>query len=246
MSRAALLAALALVRLGLPVAALAPPHDLPPTVAADLADSGTAYWLESLREAELAPDDRRATRLAADVFALRPDISVEALMLLDMPIGADDVEHLSTLLFDPTVLDSIRFLWRDVNGMRPVFRYSEYVEFPDGRFPEREAVLEQTILPLDAAHFRYTVRPDGDGWVFTMSNVSPLRFSGMRVVAPGDMLLHVLIAPADDYGSLAYGVGALDLGIGGGLLRDRIATPFQDRFVGMLTWLDGTLRSAVE
>lgn len=200
---------------------------------------------------ELAPRFPGVGEAIDELRRLGTNIISERLVLVDGPVDDAGLVTVFNALLGVSELAYLEYYNPLNDNWKDLFKDSYRVDNKDGLNKRPDITVDEIPLTLEIPvlqglppfgdvlqTYRYdAVSHDGiDGFHFSSENEWEIRFRGIRVVRPGEMVTYAWVLRGDDY-VVMYGVGAADVFTGFGLFRGRIENSFTSRTDGLFNWL---------
>lgn len=238
----------------LPAAAVAAiPAALEPAARGELLATGsTSAFFGKQAETGLCPNPAAAADLMRILGALHPNIGIQALVAAAMPgslaARADRDLRLYNLMHQFHTMEGIPYFSATHGEMRTFFTASNVVNGPEQRTaqkdPEYPAIqpshgffVEQDDTTFGKNLYAVTVKGLAGGAVeLTMTNVEPVRYGVLQVLAPGALTLALVGQPSVD-GQYLYLYGNVGLRTGKVLgMEGKVRVSFHNRIVALCNW----------
>jgi len=198
------------------------------------------------RDLRYVPDHRLSEEIGDSVRSVRPKVLSEALMYLDHGVSDEEFLQLYNAFRSVSELSYMEYYNPDKEVWNELF-YESY------RIPNRETnrplpdpivsfipredsfYVGQEIPPFGYIVSEYSFEAQREAFLFSSTNLDRFYYRDVPVLAPENMITHVLVIRGADY-VLAYGVGGARVFTLFGILGDRIETPFAARTSALFDW----------
>lgn len=201
---------------------------------------------DSHRDLHYLPEHLLAERIEDSISDVRPKVISEALMYLDRGVSDEEFLSLYNAFRSVSELSYMEYYNPDKEAWNELFYDSYRIPDPGTNraipdplvtsIPGRDSFyVGQEIPPFGYIVSEYSFLAEGEAFLFTSTNLDRFYYREMPVLAPENMITHVLVIRGDDY-VLAYGVGGARVFTLFGILGDRIETPFAARTSALFDW----------
>lgn len=198
------------------------------------------------RDLRYVPDHPLSEQIEDSVGSVRPKVLSEALMYLDRGVSDAEFRELYNAFRSVSELSYMEYYNPEKEVWNELFYESYHIPDPqtDRALPdpivtsiprEDSFYVGQEIPPFGYIVSEYSFEAEGEAFLFSSTNLDRFYYRDVPVLAPENMITHVLVIRGSDY-VLAYGVGGARVFTLFGILGDRIETPFAARTSALFDW----------
>ena len=198
------------------------------------------------RDLQYIPNHDMAREIERSVNDVRPNVISEALMYLDQGVTDEEFLSLYNAFREVSELSYLEYYNPEKERWNELFYESYQIPEPGTNRPlsdptvtriprENSFYVGQEIPPFGYIESEYEFLSEGEAFLFSSENLDRFYYNDVPVLAPGNMVTHVLVIRGSDY-VLAYGVGGAKVFTLFGILSGRIETPFQARTSALFDW----------
>ncbi len=198
------------------------------------------------RDLRYVPDHPLSEQIEDSVGSVRPKVLSEALMYLDRGVSDAEFRELYNAFRSVSELSYMEYYNPEKEGWNELFYESYHIPDPQTNralpdpivtsIPREDSFyVGQEIPPFGYIVSEYSFESEGEAFLFSSTNLDRFYYRDVPVLAPENMITHVLVIRGSDY-VLAYGVGGARVFTLFGILGDRIETPFAARTSALFDW----------
>lgn len=198
------------------------------------------------RDLRYRPDHPLSEQIEDSVRSVRPKVLSEALMYLDRGVSDAEFLQLYNAFRSVSELSYMEYYNPDKEVWNELFYESYHIPDPETNRPLPDPIVSsipsqdsfyvgQEIPPFGYIVSEYAFETEGEAFLFSSTNLDRFYYRDVPVLAPENMITHVLVIRGSDY-VLAYGVGGARVFTLFGILGDRIETPFAARTSALFEW----------
>lgn len=201
---------------------------------------------ENHRDLRYLPDHPLSEEIEDSVRSVRPKVLSEALMYVDRGVSDEEFRELYNAFRSVSELSYMEYYNPEKEVWNELFYESYHIPDPEtnraipdpsvSSIPREDSFyVGQEIPPFGYIVSEYSFESEGEAFLFSSTNLDRFYYRDVPVLAPENMITHVLVLRGSDY-VLAYGVGGARVFTLFGILGNRIETPFAARTSALFDW----------